>query len=137
GTGTGADADAGAGAGGGAGAGAATGDSVTGIKNGIDRRQFLDELKNPAIVKKSADMVKGEVGWSAPHNTKVVQLETAFNRAMARGHSLAQALWSTSEDRKRGYYQGGRNGTYSRPVTTAEFEDFKKNILSDLLAGSN
>ena len=111
--------------------------TVTAVNNGIDRRQFLDELKNPAIVKKSADMVKGEVGWSAPHDTKVVQLETAFNRAMARGHSLAQALLSTSEDRIRGYYQGGPNGTYSRPVTTTEFEDFKKNILPELLAGSN
>ena len=105
--------------------------TVTAVNNGIDRRQFLDELKNPAIVKKSADMVKGEVGWSAPHDTKVVQLETAFNRAMARGHSLAQALLSTSEDRIRGYYQGGPNGTYSRPVTTTEFEDFKKNILPE------
>jgi hypothetical protein len=111
--------------------------TVTGVENGIDRRQFLDELKSPAIVKKSADMVKGEVGWSAPHDTKVVQLETAFNRAMARGHSLAQALLSTSEDRIRGYYQGGPNGTYSRPVTTAEFEDFKKNILPEVLAGSD
>ena len=114
-----------------------TAGTVTGVKNGIDRRQFLDELKNPAIVKKSADMVKGEVGWSAPHNTKIVQLETAFNRAMARGQSLAQALLSTSEDRRRGYYQGGPNGTYSRPVTSAEFEDFKKTILPELLAGSN
>ena len=111
--------------------------AVTGANNGIDRRQFLAELDNPAILKKSADMVKGEVGWSAPHDTKVVQLETAFNRAMARGHSLAQALLSTSEDRIRGYYQGGPNGTYSRPVTPAEFEDFNKNILPELLAGSN
>ena len=110
---------------------------ITGANNGIDRRQFLDELRDPAIVRKLADMVKGEVGWSAPHDTKVVQLETAFNRAMARGHSLAQALLSTSEDRIRGYYQGGPNGTYSRPVTTAEFEDFKKNFLPELLAGSN
>jgi hypothetical protein len=111
--------------------------TIAGVNNGIDRRQFLDELQDPAIVKKLADMVKGEVGWSAPHDTKVVQLETAFNRAMARGHSLAQALLSTSEDRIRGYYQGGPNGTYSRPVTTAEFEDFKKNFLPELLAGSN
>jgi hypothetical protein len=110
---------------------------ITGASNGIDRRQFLNELENPAIVKKLADMVKGEVGWSAPHDTKVVQLETAFNRAMARGHSLAQALLSTSEDRVRGYYQGGSNGTYSRPVTAAEFEDFKKNFLPELAAGSN
>jgi hypothetical protein len=111
--------------------------TVTGAKNGIDRRQFLGELKNPAILKKSADMVKGEVGWNAPQDTKLVQLETAFNRAMARGHSVAQALLSVSEDPRRGYYAGGANGTYSRPVTPAEFEDFKKTILPALLAGSN
>jgi hypothetical protein len=113
------------------------GSTVASVANGIDRRQFLGELNNPALVKKSADMVKGEVGWGAPHNTKLVQLETAFNRAMARGHSLAQALLSTSEDRRRGYYQGGANGTYSRPVTSAEFDDFKKTLLQELLAGSN
>jgi hypothetical protein len=121
---------------GGGGASGAAG-SVTGVANGIDRRQFLGELANPAIVKKSADMVKGEVGWSAPHDTKLVQLETAFNRAIARGQSLARVLLSTSEDRRLGYYQGGRNGTYSRPVTIAEFDDFKKTILPELLAGSN
>jgi hypothetical protein len=120
----------------GGGGGGPTG-TIAGVANGIDRRQFLDELANPALVKKSADMVKGEVGWGAPHNTKVVQLETAFNRAMTRGHSLAQALWSTSEAGIRGYYQGGANGTYSRPVTPAEFDDFKKTILPELLAGSN
>ena len=82
-------------------------------------------------------MVKGEVGWNAPQDTKLVQIETAFNRAMARGHSVAQALLSVSEDPRRGYYAGGANGTYSRPVTPAEFEDFKKTILLELLAGSN
>jgi hypothetical protein len=113
------------------------GETVAGVKNGIDRSQFQSEVANPAILKKSADMVKGEVGWNAPHDTKLVQLETAFNRAMARGHSVAQALLSVSEDPKRGYYAGGANGTYSRPVTPAEFEDFKKTILLELLAGSN
>src|SRR5207302_11296107 len=58
-------------------------------------------------------------------------------RACARGHPVAQALLSVSEDRKRGYYAGGANGTYSRPVTPAEFEDFEKTILQELLAGSN
>ncbi|MGY4255284.1 hypothetical protein ACVI1L_002352 [Bradyrhizobium sp. USDA 4516] len=111
--------------------------SVPCAKNGIDRRQFLDELRNPTIVRKLADMVKGEVGWNAPHDTKIVQLETVFNRAIARGHSLAQALLSTSEDRIRGYYQGGPKGTYSRPATTAEFEDFQKNVFPEVVAGSN
>ncbi len=113
------------------------GGTVTGLPNGIDRSQFAGELENPAIVKKLADMVKGEVGWNAPDGTKMVQLETPFNRAMARGHSLQQALWSTSEAGNRGYYQGGPNGTYSRPVTAAEFVDFKQNFLPKIVAGSN
>jgi hypothetical protein len=113
------------------------GGTVPGIPNGIDRRQFSDELENPAIVKKLADMVKGEVGWNAPDSTKMVQLETPFNRAMARGHSLARVLLSTSEGGIHGYYQGGANGTYSRPVTAAEFVDFKKNFLPKIIAGSN
>lgn len=108
--------------------------TVNGVKNGIDRRQFANELANPAILKKSADMVKGEVGWNAPHDTKLVQLETAFNRAMARGHSVAQALWSVAEAGNRGYYA---RATYSRPVTDAEFEDFNNTILKELVAGSN
>jgi hypothetical protein len=134
----------GAGAGGGASGGTGsdaptdTGQAtVAGIAGGIDRRQFAHELEKPAIVKKLADMVKGEIGWNAPQDTKIVQLETAFNRAIARGHSLAQALWSTSEAGNRGYYQGGPNGTYSRPVTVAEFGDFKKDILPKVLAGSS
>lgn len=110
---------------------------ITGVANGLDRRQFLDELKKPALVKKLADMVKGEVGWGAPTDTKFVQAETAFNRAQARGHSLARALWSKSDNSQLGYYQGGANGTYSRPVTAAEFEDFQKNFLPALVAGSN
>jgi hypothetical protein len=110
---------------------------LIGVVNGIDRRQFLDELKNPSIVKKLADMVKGEVGWTAPTDTRFVQAETAFNRAMARGQSLARVLLSRSENFNLGYYQGGANGTYSRPVTATEFEDFKKNFLPALVAGSN
>ncbi|MGX1166812.1 hypothetical protein AB7M16_003078 [Bradyrhizobium sp. USDA 372] len=111
--------------------------TITGIANGMDRRQFLGELKKTDLVRKLADMVKGEVGWGAPTDTKFVQAETAFNRAQARDHSLARALWSKSDNFDHGYYQGGANGTYSRPVTAAEFEDFLKNYLPVLVAGSN
>jgi hypothetical protein len=120
-----------------AGEGPVTTQIVTGVANGIDRRQFLDELKKPALVNKLADMVKGEVGWEAPNDTKFVQAETAFNRAQVRGHSLARALLSKSENFVHGYYQGGAHGTYSRPVTAAQLEDFKMNFLPGLVAGSS
>jgi len=113
------------------------GSGVIATRGGIDRRQFAQELADPAIVKRAADMVKGEVGWNAPIDTKLVQLETAFNRAMARGQSLRHVLLSTSEDRDHGYYQGGSNGTYSRPVNDAQFADFKKNLLRQVFIGSN
>jgi hypothetical protein len=113
------------------------GQVVTATSGGIDRRQFAPELGNLTLVRKAADMVKGEVGWNAPHDTKLVQLETVFNRAMARRQSLAQCLWSTSEAGQLGYYQGGSNGTYSRPVTDTEFADFKQNILREVYIGSN
>jgi hypothetical protein len=111
--------------------------TVIATRGGIDRRQFAQELSDPAIVKKMADMVKGEVGWNAPNDTKIVQLETVFNRAMARGQSLRRVLLSTSEDPHLGYYQGGSNGTYSRPVNDAQFADFKKNLLRQVFIGSN
>jgi hypothetical protein len=111
--------------------------TVIATRGGIDRRQFAQELADPAIVKKAADMVKGEVGWNAPIDTKLVQLETAFNRAMARGQPLTRVLLSTSEDPHLGYYQGGSNGTYSRPVNDAQFADFKKNLLRQVFIGSN
>jgi hypothetical protein len=117
--------------------------TVIATRGGIDRRQFAQELGDPALVKKAADMVKGEVGWNAPLGTKIVQLETAFNRAMARGQSLAHVLLSTSEagqllgNPQLGYYQGGSNGTYSRPVNDAQFADFKQNILREVYTGSN
>jgi hypothetical protein len=61
-------------------------------------------------------------------------LETAFNRAQVRGHSLEQALLSVGESRK-GYYA---NETYSgAPPSRAEVEDFKRNILAPVLAGSD
>jgi hypothetical protein len=102
---------------------------------GIDRRQFYAELqRNPGLMTKMAWMVRGEVGNSAPLESKIAMLETAFNRAQVRGHSLDQALWSVGESR-RGYYA---RDTYRRPPpSAAEVEQFKKTILAPVLAGSN
>lgn len=104
------------------------------VVGGIDRSQFLREIEeNPSLITKMASMVKGEVGDTAPSSTKIVQLETAFNRAQSRGHSLQQALLSVSEDPGRGYYAAD---TY-HPVTAAEVERFKRDILEPVLKGSD
>jgi len=114
-------------------------DPGTKVAQGIDRTRFQAELdKNPNLIPKMASMVKGEVGFGkTPLEHQQVQLETAFNRAQARGHSLSQALLSIDEDPRRGYYAGGRQGTYSRPASAKEIEAFRKNVLDPVMKGSN
>jgi hypothetical protein len=119
----------------GAAAAAAPADKPATYPGGIDRRQFLAEIqKNPALVSKMAWMVRGEVGNGASQPAKMAMLETAFNRAQARGHSLSKALLSVGES-KRGYYARQTYG--GKPPTAAEVADFKKNILAPVLAGSD
>ena len=103
---------------------------------GVDRSGFLNEIENnPGLITRMASMVKGEVGLGPRGDVdeQTVQLETAFNRAQARGHSLREALLSVGESRK-GYYA---TDTYRRPATSQETEWFTKNILGPVLAGSD
>lgn len=101
---------------------------------GIDRSAFAAELAaKPWLVEKMASMVQGEVGKGAPIDTKLVQLESAFNRAQVRGTSLEQALLSVSDDSRRGYYAAS---TY-RAVTADDVEKFKRDVLAPVLAGSD
>jgi hypothetical protein len=110
-------------------------DKPTTYVGGIDRRRFLDELRrNPGLITKAAWMVRGEIGNSAPLSSKIAMLETAFNRAQVRGHSLEQALLSVGESRK-GYYATETYG--GAPPSRAEVEDFKRNVLAPVLAGSD
>lgn len=104
------------------------------IAGGIDRSRFEKEiLSKPWLVRKMASMVQGEVGKGAPLSTKIVQLETAFNRAQARGHSLEQALLSVTEDPRRGYYAAD---TYHF-ISDADVERFKTDVLGPVLRGSD
>ena len=65
------------------------------LVHGIDRSQFAAEIaSHPELVVKMTHMVFGEVGRNAPLPVKIIQLETAFNRALARGQSLAHVLLS-------------------------------------------
>jgi hypothetical protein len=100
----------------------------------IDRSHFLAELdSNPGLITKMASMVYGEVGRTAPRETQMAQLESAFNRAQQRGQSVSHVLLSVAEDPKRGYYA---SNTY-HPVSPKDVERFKTEVLAPVLAGSD
>lgn len=113
------------------------------LAHGIDRTQFLPELAaHLELIGKMTHMVFGEVGRDAPRKVKIVQLETAFNRAQARGQSLAHALLSVTEDPNAGYYAGvdaPAGGTYGPAATPTpqEISTFAKEVLFPVIAGSN
>jgi hypothetical protein len=87
-------------------------------------------------------MVKGEVLPKASIQAQRVQLETAFNRAQMRGHSLSQALEPSMRHGDRGYYDGRRGlhqGTYrwgAKPSPT-ELAAFKRDVWDPVVGGSN
>ena len=101
----------------------------------IDRQKFLDEIsRNPDLVSKMASMVRGEVGLGRDLTKEIIQLESAFNRAQVRDHSLQRSLLSVAESPKGGYYA---KDTYSKAATPEQVKYFKENILNPVLAGSN
>jgi hypothetical protein len=85
-------------------------------------------------------MVAGEIyPEKATDRAKQVQLETAFNRAQMRGHSLEQALWDTAHHGQAGYYpqktfQHGEAFLQSHPDW---YKNFQENIWNKALAGSD
>lgn len=103
----------------------------------IDRSQFRYELEYfPELIRKLAWMVNGEVGKLAPLPVKIVQAETAFNRAQARGQSLTQVLLSVGEDPRDGYYA---IDTYCHRAEPSD-EDvliFAKAVIDPIMRGSN
>jgi hypothetical protein len=103
----------------------------------VDRSSFRSQLAtNPQLIRKLAWMVNGEVGKNAPTQAKIVQLETAFNRAYQRGQSLDQVLAVHMRRGDGGYYAGN---TYSREAmpSNAEIEQFKNDVLGPVMQGSN
>jgi hypothetical protein len=107
------------------------------LTQGIDRSLFRPEIANhPDLVVKMTHMVFGEVGRNAPLPVKVIQLETAFNRAQARGQTLAHVLLSVKESPTDGYYAIETYCAAAEP-TPEEVETFKKTVLTAVLQGSN
>ena len=89
-------------------------------------------------------MTVGEIYYDrASDRAKLVQAETAANRALIRGHSLEQALWLHGSGRDRlGGVGHGEQGYYPLStmncgMTEAQYQDFKQNILPKVLAGSD
>lgn len=107
------------------------------LAHGIDRGEFRKEIaEHPELVTKLAWMVNGEVGREAPLPAKIVQLETAFNRAHARGQTLAHVLLSVKESHADGYYAVDTYCAKAMP-SPQEVEDFKNVVLEAVLRGSN
>src|SRR5215467_3823275 len=107
------------------------------LVRGIDRNQFRPEIvSHPDLVVKMSHMVFGEVGRQAPLPVKIIQLETAFNRAQARGQTLAHVLLSVKESPSDGYYAIDTYCAAAEP-TPEEVETFNKTVLSAVLHGSN
>ncbi len=107
------------------------------LAHGIDRSQFRPEIaSHPELVVKMTHMVFGEVGQDAPLPVKIIQLETAFNRAQARGQTLAHVLLSIRESPSDGYYAIDTYCAAAEP-TPERVETFKKTVLTAVLHGSN
>jgi len=107
------------------------------LARGIDRNQFRPEIAgHPELAVKMTHMVFGEVGRDAPLPVKIIQLETAFNRAQARGQTLTHVLLSVKESPNDGYYAIETYRTAAEP-TPEEVEKFEKTVLAAVLHGSN
>jgi hypothetical protein len=107
------------------------------LAHGIDRSQFRPEIAgDPELTVKMTHMVFGEVGRDAPLPVKIIQLETAFNRAQARGQTLAHVLLSIKESPSDGYYAIDTYSAAAEP-TPEEVETFEKTVLTAVLRGSN
>ena len=107
------------------------------LAHGIDRGQFRPEIaSHPELIVKMTHMVFGEVGRYAPPPVKIIQLETAFNRAQARGQTLEHVLLSVKENASDGYYAVDTYCAAAEP-TPEEVETFEKTALSAVLQGSN
>ena len=107
------------------------------LVHGIDRSQFGPEIaSHPELVVRMTHMVFGEIGRDAPLPVKIIQLETAFNRAQARGQPLAHVLLSVKESPSEGYYAVETYCAAAEP-SPEDVELFKKTVLAAVLHGSN
>lgn len=103
----------------------------------FDRSIFYEELKrNPALITRLNTIVNGEVGHNAPLDRKLVQLETVFNRAAARGQTIEKVTREYTGPGSDGYYPRSTfvNGA---PRSQNEANAFNEQVLKPVLAGSD
>jgi hypothetical protein len=101
----------------------------------FDRTEFRSEINsNPALRERVRDILYGEVGGGASREKKLIQLETIFNRAAARGHGIEKAT-RNADLQKDGYYPQTTfdNGSKIGPNRQAEFDE----LLEEVLSGSD
>jgi hypothetical protein len=105
----------------------------------IDRSQFLDELRrNPALMHRIAVIVAGEVGGGASPERQMIQAETIFNRAQARGQTLEQVMQEHRFKGDAGYYPTSTFNNGERIMGRGNAEArFKEQILKPVIAGSD
>lgn len=106
----------------------------------VDRRAFQSQV-NDQTAYQLAWMINGEVGRQAPLRAKIVQGETAFNRAQMRNQPLTHVLMPSRRRGDAGYYDGrsANGGTYresARP-SAADVKMMKEQILPAIMGGSN
>jgi hypothetical protein len=107
----------------------------------IDRSQFLDELKNnPGLAHRIAVIVSGETG-NAPLETKIINAETIFNRAMTNNLTLEQATRQAGlqySDGKGGYYPRSTFANGESLIGRGNNEGaFNEQVLKPVLSGSD
>lgn len=103
----------------------------------MDRSIFYDELKrNPALITRLNTIVNGEVGRGAPLDKKMIQLETIFNRAAARGQTLEKVTREYTGPGSDGYYP---RSTFVNGAVRSQNEAnaFNETVLKPVLGGSD
>jgi hypothetical protein len=101
----------------------------------INRSGFRSQL-TPEMTERLATIVQGEVGHKASRDRQLVQLETIFNRATARGQSLEEVTRMYTGPGSKGYYPPS---TFSggRVQSKEELDNFVANVLNPVLSGSD
>lgn len=96
------------------------------------RKQFQQELSNPAVANKFATLMAAEVGGQGPQ-AQAAFAETVFNRALATGKSVDEIISN------RKYYQPYTDGGYSRAAKnmTPQKAAAMQQAINAALQGSN
>ena len=105
----------------------------------MDRSSYFDELKrNPALMRRIAVIVNGEVGSNAPLETKILNAETIFNRAASRGQSLEQVTKQYTGPGSGGYYPATTFANGERIVSRGNaLPQFYEQVLKPVVNGSD